>query len=159
MFLLWATVTVTFASLPLSLAWDIVLNRCRAICSTAFEPALCYIMADFEVHSDFLASFKISIYVVGYCFGSLIIAPASELYGRIVVLYPSFIVYLVTPAICDSSANVATFIIFWAVMEFVGNAFPICGRAVIEDIIRPQRRGIALSLVTSGPTLVSGIWG
>ena len=111
-------------------------------------------MADFGTSSNSLASFTISIYLIGYCFGPLLISPASELYGRVAVLYPSFIVYLVTLVVCGSSTNIATFIIFRAVMGFAGITFLICGRAVIADIIPPQRRGLALSLMTSGPTLV-----
>lgn len=112
-------------------------------------------MADFGTNSDSVASFTISVYVIGYCFGPLLISPASEVYGRVAVLYPGFIVYLVTLAVCGSSSNIATFIVFRAVMGFAGITFLICGMAVIADIIPPQRRGLALSLLTSGPTLVS----
>ena len=47
----------------------------------------------------------------------------------------------------------AVFIVFRAIMGFAGITFLICGRAVIADIIPPERRGIAVSLMTSGPTL------
>ena len=115
-------------------------------------------MADFGSRSDSIASFTVSIYVIGYCFGPLLIAPASELYGRVVVLYPSFILYLVTLAVCGSSTNIITFLIFRALMGFAGISFMICGAAVIADIIPAQRRGLAMSLLTSGPTLVSRLW-
>lgn len=137
--LLWATVMVTYAPLPLFLswAWAMLLKKCSAICSTAFEPALSYVMADFGTRSDSVASFTVSIYVIGYCFGPLLIAPASELYGRVVVLYPSFILYIVTLAVCGSSTNIVTFLIFRALMGFAGISFMICGAAVIADIIPP----------------------
>ena len=158
--LLWATVTVTYAPLSffLSEAWVMLLKKCSSICSTAFEPALSDVMVDFGTRSDSVASFTVSIYILGYCFGPLLIAPASELYGRVIVLYPSFIVYLVTLAVCGSSTNIVTFLIFRALMGFVGISFMICGAAVIADIIPPQRRGLAMSFLTSGPTLVSRSW-
>jgi len=112
-------------------------------------------MTDFGTSSGALSSFTISIYTLGYCFGPLLVAPISELYGRLPVLYPSFIVYLLTLVVCGKSTNIATFIAFRAVMGFAGISFLICGRAVIADIISPQRRGLAVSFMTSGPTLVS----
>lgn len=112
-------------------------------------------MNDLGSHSDSLSAFTISIYLVGYCFGPLLIAPMSELYGRVVVLYPSFVIYIATLAICGSSRNIAVFIFFRALMGFAGISFLICGRAVIADIITPERRGLALSFMTSSVTFVS----
>lgn len=112
-------------------------------------------MADLGTSSDSLASFTVSIYSIGYCFGPLLIAPASELYGRVPVLYPSFIVYIVALAVCGSSTNIATFTVFRAVMGFAGITFIICESAIVADVIPQRRRGLALSLLTSGPTLVS----
>jgi MFS family permease len=112
-------------------------------------------MADLGSHSNSLSAFTISIYLVGYCFGPLLIAPVSEIYGRVVALYPSFVVYLAALAICGSSSNIAVFVVFRAVMGFAGIAFLICGRAVIADIVAPKRRGLALTFLTSGATFVS----
>ena len=69
-------------------------------------------MTDLKADSDSLGTFTISVYLIGYCFGPLVIAPASELYGRVAILYPSFIVYLVALAKCGSSTNLATFTVF-----------------------------------------------
>lgn len=113
-------------------------------------------MNDLGSHSDSLSTFTISIYLVGYCFGPLLIAPLSELYGRMVVLYPSFAVYIAALAICGSSKSIAVFIVFRAVMGFAGITLLICGQAVIADIITPERRGLALSFMTSSVTFVSG---
>ena len=128
----------------------------RSIFSTAYEPALSYIMTDFKTDSESLATFTISVYLIGFCFGPILFAPASELYGRVTVLYPSFIVYLVALAICGSSTNLGTFTVFRLLMGMAGTGFLICGRAVIADIIPLHRRGLALSFMTSAPTLVSG---
>ena len=126
-----------------------------SIISNICESALLSIMPSFNDNSDSLASFTLSIYVIGYCFGPLLIAPASELYGRIMVLYPSFIVYLASLAACSATTNIATFIVFRAVMRFAGITFLICERAVVADNISKERRMLALSLMTSWPTLVS----
>ncbi|EED15452.1 conserved hypothetical protein [Talaromyces stipitatus ATCC 10500] len=140
--------------------WGIIVllwgaNTVASICSTAFEPALPFVLDDFGTHSDTLSSFTISIYLIGFCFGPLLIAPVSELYGRVIVLYPSFVVYLGALAICGSSNNIAVFIVFRALMGFAGITFLICGRAVVADIIAPKRRGLAVTFITSGATFVT----
>lgn len=112
-------------------------------------------MDDFGSHSSSLSAFTISIYLVGYCFGPLLVAPVSELYGRVVALYPGFVVYLASLAICGSSHSIAVFIVFRALMGFAGIAFLICGRSVIADIVAPKRRGLAVTFMTSGVTFVS----
>ena len=61
------------------------------MCSTAFEPALPSIMADFGFSNGSLASFTVSVSTSGYVFGPLVIAPASELYRKVAVLYPGFV--------------------------------------------------------------------
>lgn len=112
-------------------------------------------MDDLGAHSDSLSSFTISVYLVGYCFGPLLAAPVSELYGRLMALYPGFVVYLASLAICGSSHSIAVFIVFRALMGFAGIAFLICGPAIIADIVAPKRRGLAVTVITSGVTFVS----
>jgi MFS family permease len=126
-----------------------------SICSTAYEPALPFIMDDFGSHSNSLSAFTISINL-GYWFSPLLVAPVCELYGRVVALYPGFVVYIATLAICGSSHSIAVFIVFRALIGFAGIAFLICGRAVIADIVAPKRRGLAVTFMTSGITFVSG---
>jgi MFS family permease len=113
-------------------------------------------MADFGTSSESLASFTLSTYLLGYCLGPLLVAPISELYGRVHILYFGFIGYLLSLVVCAKSTNIAEFIVFRTLMGFAGIIFLIGGRAVIADIISPQRRGLAVSFMTSGPTLVSG---
>lgn len=47
-----------------------------------FAPGVNQLVKDFEITSTELASFVVSVYLLGYCFGPLLIAPISELYGR-----------------------------------------------------------------------------
>ncbi|CRG90253.1 putative transporter C1529,01 [Talaromyces islandicus] len=153
----WASDPKNPVNWSLARQWVIILllwgaNTVASICSTAFEPALPYIMNDLGSHTSSLSAFTISIYLVGYCFGPLLVAPVSELYGRLMALYPGFVAYLAALAICGSSNSIAVFIVFRALMGFAGIVFLICGRAIIADIIAPKRRGLAVTLVTSGAT-------
>lgn len=159
----WAIVTLLWGANMIAFVHSWILTcvqltwSSRSISSTAFEPALPSIMADFGRHNsnDGLASFTVSIYSLGYCFGPLFVAPTSEIYGRVPVLFPGFAIYLLTLVVCARSNNIVTFLAFRCMIVFAGIAFLICGRAVIAHMIEPARRGLAVSFMTSGPTLVS----
>lgn len=47
-----------------------------------FAPGVEQLVMDFKITSTELASFVVSVYLLGYCFGPLLIAPISEMYGR-----------------------------------------------------------------------------
>lgn len=47
-----------------------------------FAPGVGQLVKDFEITSTELSSFVVSVYLLGYCFGPLLIAPISEMYGR-----------------------------------------------------------------------------
>ncbi len=50
--------------------------------SSIFAPGILQVLQDFESTSSELGSFIVSVFVIGYGFGPLIIAPLSEIYGR-----------------------------------------------------------------------------
>lgn len=47
-----------------------------------FAPGVGQLVQDFKITSTELSSFVVSVYLLGYCFGPLLIAPISEMYGR-----------------------------------------------------------------------------
>ena len=112
-------------------------------------------LQDFGTDSHALSGFIVSVYTIGYCIGPLITSPASELYGRVMVIYPSFMLFLVCLAVCGESTDVAMFIVFQGLMGCAGITFMISGGAIVADMIPKHRRGLAQSFLTSGPTLVS----
>ena len=111
-------------------------------------------MADFGSDSDSLASLTISIYVVGYCIGPLIIAPVSELYGRLPVVHLAHVIFLVSLAVCGTSRNIVLFLFFRVMMGLGLVAFLLMGPAIAADSIPKERRGLAMSLLTIGPIAV-----
>ena len=115
-------------------------------------------MLDLHSSDDALQSLTVSIYTIGYCLGPLIVAPVSELYGRVAVLYPAYAIFLVALAVCGSSTSLSLFIVFRAIMGFAGIAFVILGPAVAADLIPKERRGFALSILSAGPVVVSVIF-
>ena len=50
--------------------------------SSMFVPGISDLMTEFHSNNDALASLVVSVYVLGFAFGPLFLAPMSELYGR-----------------------------------------------------------------------------
>ena len=86
--------------------------------------------------------------------GPLVVAPISEIYGRIYVLYPAYVIFMVSLAVCGVSENFALFIVFRAIMGFAGIGFVLLGPAVVADLMPVEKRGLALSIMAAGPVVV-----
>jgi hypothetical protein len=52
-----------------------------------FAPGVPALMVEFKSNSSELASFCVSVYVLGFAAGPMIFAPLSELYGRLIVYH------------------------------------------------------------------------
>lgn len=52
-----------------------------------FAPGVPELMIEFKSDSSELASFCVSVYVLGFAAGPMIFAPLSELYGRLIVYH------------------------------------------------------------------------
>ena len=94
---------------------------------------------------------------MGYCLGPFLIAPSSELYGRAIVLHIGNAGLLVSMAVCAVSENIALFIVFRFVMGFAGCVCVTLGGGVIADVLPPEKRGLAMTIWSSGPILVSRV--
>ncbi|KAL9122793.1 MAG: hypothetical protein Q9187_000655 [Circinaria calcarea] len=128
-------------------------NIVAAMCVTAFEPALPSIMQDFHSTNDAAASLTVTIYVLGYVIGPLILAPVSELYGRIAVLGPAYALFIVTLVVCGISTVLSEFLIIRLVMGFAAIGFGIVGPAIVADMISEKQRGLAISVLSGGLAL------
>jgi hypothetical protein len=52
------------------------------LASSFFAPGVPQVMRSFNETSNVMASFVVSVYILGFAIGPLVIAPMSELYGR-----------------------------------------------------------------------------
>lgn len=98
-------------------------------------------MADFSQVDIYLSSFVVSIYVLGYAIGPLIIGPLSELYGRLIMYHVCNVIFLVFTLLCGRCKDLRTL----AVMRFfagVGGASAFTlAPASVADMFSFERRG------------------
>ena len=110
-------------------------------------------MSEFKSNSQELASFVVSVYVLGYAFGPVIIAPLSELYGRVPVYHACNVLFIVFTVACAVSVNL-NMLITW---RFFQGSFGSCALAIgggtISDIVVQEKRGGVMAIWALGPLL------
>jgi multidrug resistance protein len=118
-----------------------------------FAPGIPSVMAEFHTTSPMLATFVVSVFVLGFAFGPLLLAPLSEMYGRIPVYHTCNILFLLFTIGCAVSQNMGTLIAFRFLAGVAGVATVTCGSGTIADLMPVERRGLAMSLWSLGPLM------
>lgn len=110
-------------------------------------------MEEFHSGNLQLGSFVVSVYVLGYAFGPLIIAPLSELYGRLVIYHTCNLLFVVMTIACAVSTNLNMLIGF----RFLEGTFGSCpltiGGGSIADMIVQEKRGAVMAIWALGPLM------
>jgi hypothetical protein len=91
------------------------------MCSTIISPALPAIGVDLGIDNDAELQTTMSIYVLGYAFGPLFLAPLSELYGRVIILQLSNVYFVIWSVVCGF-ANTKTQMIVARFMAGIGSS-------------------------------------
>ncbi|KAL4984101.1 major facilitator superfamily domain-containing protein [Aspergillus falconensis] len=123
------------------------------LASSIFSPALGDLAVDMGVTNETLLSFTVSIYLLGYTFGPLLLAPLSEIYGRRIVLSCANWFFVVWQIGCALAPNLASLIIFRLLAGVGGSGCITLGAGVIADLFPVQQRGLATSLWSLGPLM------
>ncbi|RSM00579.1 hypothetical protein CDV31_011745 [Fusarium ambrosium] len=125
--------------------------------SSMIAPAVQLIMDDMGEINRNLGSFSVSIYLLGYAFGPLFLAPLSELYGRLPVYHICMFLFLLTNVACVLSVKMPMFIVFRLLTGLVGACPLTLGPASVADCFRQEERGRAMAIwnmpVLLGPSL------
>jgi hypothetical protein len=82
------------------------------LASSMFAPGVPQLMAEFNSTNALLADFVVSVYVLGFAIGPLILAPTSELYGRAIIYHICNIGFVVFSIACAVSTDLSMLIIF-----------------------------------------------
>ncbi|KUJ10234.1 MFS multidrug transporter-like protein [Mollisia scopiformis] len=121
------------------------------LASSMFAPAVSFMDITFHNSSPLLSSLSVSIFVLGYVVGPLILAPLSEIYGRRYVLTGANIFFCVWQIGAALSPNLSALIVFRFLAGIGGSGCLTIGGGVIADLFHPDRRGLASSVYSLGP--------
>lgn len=122
--------------------------------STIFAPGVPQVLSEFHSNNSSLSSFMVSVYIIGFVIGPLVLSPTSELYGRRGITHVSNVVFLVASILCAVAVNLPMLIIFRLVMGLSGCVPMTLGGGFIADLMSVEKRGTALTIWTIGPLLV-----
>ncbi|KAJ5278651.1 hypothetical protein N7478_004023 [Penicillium angulare] len=121
------------------------------LASSMFAPGVPQVMVDFESSSIILATFVVSVYILGFAFGPLIVAPLSEYSGRLVVYNTCNVLFLVFNIASALAPNMASLVIFRFLDGIVGVTPTTIGSGTIVDVFPTETRGRAMALWSLGP--------
>lgn len=106
-----------------------------------FAPGVSGVMKEFDNTSILLASFVVSIYLIGYAFGSLLCAPLSEVYGRIPVYRITSVLFIVFTIACATAPSLSSLIGFRFLAGSAGAAPLVLGGGSVADMYPREQRG------------------
>ena len=128
-------------------------NATRPLVSSMLSPAVQQVMQDFNTDSETFATFVISIFVLGFACGPLILAPLSELYGRVLIYNITNVLFLGFTIGCALSQNQSMLLAFRFLSGFAGVATITIGSGTIADVMPREKRGKAVSMWSVGTIL------
>ncbi|CAI7594678.1 unnamed protein product [Penicillium bialowiezense] len=121
------------------------------LASSMFSPAISFMAAEFGETDETILSFSVSIYLLGYTFGPLLLAPLSEIYGRRVVLSGANWFFVVWQIGCALAQNIETLIVCRLFAGIGGSGCLTLGAGVIADLFPTEQRGMATAIWAMGP--------
>ncbi|KAF2744075.1 MFS general substrate transporter [Sporormia fimetaria CBS 119925] len=121
--------------------------------SSFFAPGVPEVMRSFGETSNLLAAFVVSVYILGFALGPLIIAPLSELYGRKWLYNICNVFYIIFTVACAVSTNMGMLVAFRLLAGCAGSAPLTIGGGTVADIFPREKRASAMAIWGMGPLL------
>jgi hypothetical protein len=123
------------------------------LASSFFAPGVPQVLRAFGETSNLIAAFVVSVYILGFAIGPLIIAPMSELYGRNMLYNISNVLFVIFNVGCALSNSMGMLIAFRLLAGCAGSAPLTLGGGTIADMFPPQQRAGAMAIWSMGPLL------
>ncbi|KAL2207904.1 MFS general substrate transporter, partial [Sarocladium strictum] len=123
------------------------------VSSTMLAPALPVLAHELKTRSDIETYFLMSIFLLAYALGPFVLAPLSEMYGRVVVLQSANLVFLVFNTVAGFSTNKDMMLATRFLSGLGGSAPQALGGGVLSDCWSPEERGSAHALYSLAPFL------
>lgn len=141
---------------PESIKWMLLallaaISFVSPLASSMFAPGVSFMDETYHNTSTVLSAFVVSVYLLGYTFGPLLLASMSEIYGRRPVLFGANVFFCVWQIGCALAPNLASLIIFRFLAGIGGSGCLTIGGGVIADLFRTEKRGMATAIYSLGP--------
>ncbi|KAL1836324.1 hypothetical protein VTJ49DRAFT_5308 [Mycothermus thermophilus] len=121
--------------------------------SSMFAPGIPRILAEFNETSSTTATFILSVYILGFAFGPLVVAPMSEIYGRSLLYNIGNVLFTIFSICTALSKNIGMMMAFRFLMGLAGCVPITIGSGSIADMMPIEMRGRAMAAWALGPLL------
>ncbi|CAG8086896.1 unnamed protein product [Penicillium olsonii] len=123
------------------------------LASSMFTPGISDVMKEFNVTSSMLGSFVVSVYILGYCFGPFLIAPLSEIYGRVALYHSCNLLFLIFTIACAVAQSMPQLIVFRLLAGMAGVCPLTIGSGTVADMVPKEKRAGIMAIWAMGPIL------
>lgn len=134
-----------------------LLSAAGQMASSMIAPSVEQIVIDFHTDNLMLAVLTVSVFLIGMAVGLLLTSGISEVYGRVVVIHVTNLLFVVFACAAAVSQSLGQLIGFRFLQGVAAAAPPAIGGGVIGDMFEPKDRGRATSIyglgLLLGPTI------
>ncbi|KAF9891852.1 hypothetical protein FE257_003337 [Aspergillus nanangensis] len=123
------------------------------LASSMFAPGVGDVMRDFQSTDQMLASFMVSVFVLGYAFGPFIIAPLSEMYGRVPLYHACNVLFLIFTIACAVAQSLPQLIVFRLLAGMAGVCPLTIGSGTVADMVPKEKRAGIMAVWALGPIM------
>lgn len=121
--------------------------------SSIVAPAALAYNKDFGITNSTVASLTVSIFLLGFAIGPLFFAPLSEMYGRLMVMHLSTMVFLVFTIGCAVSQTTTQMVVLRFLSGLSGSAPLALGAGILSDVWAPMDLARASAIFALGPLI------
>ncbi|KAI1124073.1 cycloheximide resistance protein [Nemania abortiva] len=123
------------------------------LASSIFAPGVPLVLQEFHSTSPQIATFVVSVYLIGFAAGPVLLAPLSEIYGRNPVYHACNVGFVAFSVACALAPSLNSLIAFRFLAGLFGVAPITNGGGTVADIIPQEHRGTVLAIYSLGPLL------
>ncbi|TEY81031.1 hypothetical protein BOTCAL_0035g00240 [Botryotinia calthae] len=123
------------------------------LASSMFAPGVPAVMKEFHSTNSELAGFVVSVYVLGFAFGPLFLAPLSEIFARVSIYHVCNVLFICFTIACALATNLKMLVGSRLLAGVWGSAVLTNGGGTITDLIRQKKRGLAMYVFSMGPII------
>jgi multidrug resistance protein len=111
------------------------------------------ILAHFNSTNDTIGTLATTIFLLGYTFGPILIAPLSELYGRAILYKMCMVFFVVFNVACAVSDSLGSLVAYRFLAGIMGSCPVTLGTGSIADMVATEKRAGAMGAYIIGAVL------
>ncbi|CAK9784753.1 putative MFS multidrug transporter [Cutaneotrichosporon oleaginosum] len=124
-----------------------------ALSSSAYTGGIPSLMEDFNKPNSLFWTGGVSLFVLGFAFGPLLWAPASEVFGRRRVYLFSYFFLTLWQAVTCAAPNPGSVLVFRGLAGLFGSSPLANAGGTIADVLDPAQMGLGMALFSVAPFL------